>query len=154
MRAISKVFLGLLGCAVFYGLWWSGMNYTGYCHAQGRYLSEEELINLSVKNAILTFPPVIRTIGNDNNSFIRPIKFVAYSGVDDFFEKNINCCEITLRGDEGYKVSLYSRLTGSVYGLVHMRYLVEFKNNDSIDMHELHESYSAISNCGVVWEGI
>ena len=49
MKYVKRFFLAVTVLTVGGFVWWAGMNYTGYCHAEGRYLSDEEKIKSAVQ---------------------------------------------------------------------------------------------------------
>lgn len=156
MKYVKRVIGAVVFLVVSGFVWWAGMNYTGYCHAEGRYLSDEEKIDLAIKNILQTYPPVL----TDNAAGVihskRPDNPAHYADINEFKSANKNCCEITqaTNDGEGYRVSLYSRITGSISGLVHVKYLVRYKDETGNQVLRPYETSPAITNCGSIWSGI
>lgn len=61
------------------------LNYNGYCYDQGRYLTKQELMDSAVRYELKYLDPK----GGD----------VRYASVQDFYDRNENCCELEVRGD-------------------------------------------------------
>jgi hypothetical protein len=156
MKYVKRFFLAVTVLTVGGFVWWAGMNYTGYCHAEGRYLSDEERINLAITNILQTYPPVLTENAVGVIHAKRPDNPIYYADIAEFKSANNNCCNITQVGPEGKndRVSLYSRITGSISGLVHVKYLVRYKDEHGNYLSKTHETYPAITNCGAIWSGI
>lgn len=56
VRRALQVALGVLLLAV---AWWPGMNYFGFCHESGRFLTEREKIDAAIEDAISPYPPTL-----------------------------------------------------------------------------------------------
>lgn len=61
------------------------LNFTGFCYAEGRWLSDADLIRGAIEYTLRRAPPR----GSDD---------IKYSSVDDFLERNRDCCRV-LRHD-------------------------------------------------------
>lgn len=156
MKYVKRFFISATVLAVSGFVWWTGMNYAGYCHAEHRFLSDEEKINLTIKNILQTYPPVLTENAMGAIHSKRPENPVYYADMADFKSINVNCCTITQKTNdgEGYQVSFYSRITGNISGLVHVKYLVRYKDKQGDEVSKLLDAYPAITNCGTVWSGI
>lgn len=156
MKYVKRIFLAVAVVAVSGFVWWAGMNYTGYCHAEGRYLSDEERINLAITNILQTYPPVLteNAVGVIHSK--QPENSIIYADIADFKSINKNCCEILQKTNdgEGYKVSLFSKISGNISGLVYVKYLVRYRDEKGNELSKIHEVYPAITNCGAIWSGI
>ncbi|HSC74692.1 MAG TPA: hypothetical protein VLB90_00460 [Pseudomonadales bacterium] len=156
MKYIKQFFLAVTLLAVGGFVWWAGMNYTGYCHAEGRYLSDEEKIDLAIRDILQTYPPVLteNAVGVIHSK--RPENPVYYTDITEFKSSNNNCCNITQVGPEGKndRASLYSRITGRISGFVHVKYLVRYKDEQGTGLSKSIDTYPAITNCGAIWSGI
>jgi hypothetical protein len=131
-----------------------GLNYSGYCYEQGRYISNQEKIEIVAKHIIrphqipkhmpieewLALPISIRTVVN-------------YRSTDEFFETNKDCCEVTDfgKGDfgaKGEKLSVFDKLFGITSSYVRVHYQVRHLDEKGQLITAYAEPYFAISNCG------
>ena len=156
MKYVKRFFLAVTVLTVGGFVWWAGMNYTGYCHAEGRYLSDEERINLAITNILQTYPPVLTENAVGVIHAKRPDNPIYYADIAEFKLINRNCCNITMKTNdgEGYQVPMYSRIMGSISGLVHVKYIIRYKDKQGVELSKNHETYPAITNCGAIWSGI
>jgi hypothetical protein len=148
----------LIGIAV------SGLNYSGYCFKENRYLSNEEKINSAVLEVIATYPPVIdhEEVYRDEKMGIQKLKRVRkkpefpihYKNINEFFELNPDCCQVTSEARKGYVPSFEERILGAKCGFVRLVYIVRYRSNDDVEKSKKVTDYIAISNCGYPWPGM
>ncbi len=135
------------------------LNYSGYCHNEGRYLSDQEKIDLAVLHIVSSYPPVIDVYDKSSESDvfvgrISPENPIKYSCVEEFYDENKNCCEISETGKNGVETPLTYKLLGSLDKYVRVEYKVKYKDLSGNMIEVVDTSFVAISNCGHAWSGI
>jgi hypothetical protein len=159
---MKKVFWGggvALGVFVF---WWCGMNYTGYCHSQGRYLSNEEKIRSAVDFTLNRYPPTISRkikvnvdgVTKDTEERFAPKNPIKYSNIDEFIKLNPDCCTLSMRTREGGRPYFLDRITGYVSTYVLILFKVRYFNENNIENYSDSGMAVAIQNCGKSWSGL
>lgn len=145
------------------------INYSGYCFTEKRYLSEHEKITAAVTyiiNRMGAYPqPVIAfstvyyadVAQGDIRTRVRVKRWaespLIYSSVDELYRQNEGCCELVPQGTEGYRPSIWHRLSGKTSVLVRVKYSVRFVDFDENMRTGKINAYLPVSNCGVVWSG-
>lgn len=122
--------IGLL-LPILYTISVAGLNYSGLCLNEMRYLSDQEKISRLI------------------NSQIEP----SYTG--EFIKKNTNCCEaieqspITLisYGDQ-YSASFENRILGINKKIIHLKYRSQIETNNNHTQSVIQNQYYPITNCG------
>lgn len=139
-------------------VWWPGLNYLGYCRSESHFLSDEEAIDLAIANTLALYPPVIELHeaehGKKEVVFWEPQNVIPYQSIEEFKAVNKDCCNITMVATEGYTPPFTYRLAGSISRLVHIKYLVRYRDDSGRAVARALETYPAVSNCGRVWSGI
>lgn len=146
---MGKLKLSLLLAAILVGLAVpviSGLNYSGLCISEGRYLTEQELIDIGIREEFRSYPP--RTYPGLLPKVTKPIQYASF---DDFIARNPNCCSLTRTAREDFSPAFFHRILGHFAGFVRMEYRVE---EDVPDVPEMYVSHIAITNCGIPWNGI
>jgi hypothetical protein len=154
-RRIGCVAAACLLGAVLCLLAVAGLNHSGFCWRQGRYLSNDERILLAVQEVIRLYPPTIPRVvnGGAEIEFRRVESAIPYASVNDFLTSNPNCCDIRSTGLQGFPRGFWNSVAGRNAGYVHVRYLVRSRRDgDETRVH--HEMAVAISNCGRAWSGV
>jgi len=152
----------ILGTAVVlplgFCIWWSGMNYAGYCHKEGRFLSDEEKIHSAIRYVLAGYPPSIsnvEVIVNDafqrGPSWAKPKNTIKYKDVDEFQEINPNCCKLSMVIAEGVRSSFIDRIAGYFSTFVIVRYKVRYFDDNNVEKHNDGGQAVAIKNCGQAW---
>lgn len=77
-----------------------GLNYTGYCYEQGRYLTNQEKIDIVVIEILKNFPavpqqPLIAPNGSKIPQYFLPRDVTRAQSIEDFYAMHPNCCEVT-----------------------------------------------------------
>jgi hypothetical protein len=144
-------FLLILGVALV--VRWFGLNYAGYCHSEGRYLSEQEQIEIAIRDVLASYPPVIDLyeISDGQTNPIgrsKPANPMPYADAVDFQRNNERCCEATETGPELYTIPWSDRVSGDISTLIHLKYLVRYDDRYGNHFSEPVETHVAISNCG------
>ena len=122
------------------------LNYSGFCLAERRYLTAQELIDIGVRDEFRFYPP------HSYSGFVaevqNPIEYVSF---EDFISRNPNCCTLTRTGRKGSAPTLYHRLLGHFATFVRIGYRIE---EDVPAAPPTTVSYIAVTNCGIPWNGI
>ena len=161
MNKFAKSIGCLLAAGAAYGAWWMGMNYTGYCHAEGRYLSDQEKFDSAIQYVLDRYPPTIsKTVVVDVNGtkqtrehWYMPENIIRYNGIDDFKKNNQDCCKLSKTAGEGRRHSILDRLTGNASGFVIINYKVMYIEN-SFKNHAMDVTAVTVKNCGTSWSGL
>jgi hypothetical protein len=124
----------------------SGLNYSGFCISEGRYLTERELIEIGARDEFRFYPP-----HNYVASDVEVRQPIAYGSFEDFVSRNPNCCSLTRTGRKDSVPTLSHRILGHFATFVRVEYRVE---EGVPDVPETTVSYVAITNCGIPWNGI
>lgn len=145
VRRGLQVVLGVLLLAV---VWWPGMNYFGFCHATGRFLTDKEKIDIAIADAISSYPPPLASLGN-----YPPKDPIPYSSIEEFRRLNPNCCTLSNSARKAPDVSFLSRVQGTNSTYVLVDFVVRFRDERGNEVSEPAGTFSAISNCGHGWPG-
>lgn len=154
-RAVAAMCIMALG----YGFWWCSMNYAGYCHAQNRFLTDQEKIDAGIQYALNRYPPSIRStrieVVNGIKKQVTVLKVpehpVKYRDVAEFKTMNPNCCYLAkVVGEDGLRHPWIDRVSGYFADFAIMSYKIRY-------MEDGQEKYAAggmsvsIANCGRAW---
>jgi hypothetical protein len=158
MKYVKRFFMAVTFLAVGSFVWWAGMNYTGYCHAEGRYLSDEEKIDSAVQHVLAGYSTSVEfPVKIVNGSFQRGPKWdksrntIRYKDANEFFEENPDCCKFSMVIGEGYTASIIDRIFGYISTFVTIRYKVRYFDDDNIERYNDGGQAVAIKNCGQAW---
>lgn len=145
------------------------LNYFGFCYSQKRFLSDEDKLNIIVKNILASevksFEYYKRVISLDKNNERRlqlekeyPGEPVSYRDINEFFILNPQCCTVSdkyiIGGDEYsiVHITIWSRLIRAVSLVITIKYLERYRDSEGI-MHTKPSSHDwVIDNHGDVWE--
>lgn len=172
---MSNQVFGLILCGIGAVVGYRGyMNYQGHCWEERRYLTKQEKIHRAIEDVLRRYPPgVIPTVRLEENgrlvekiisiddfrnkvldgrSYTMPKTPVFYSSVDDFLQKNPNCCE--LRGDRNFfnksefgGPSFFDLVTGGVSSYIRIRYWVKYMEGGE-EKRIMNNYFADLSNCG------
>ncbi len=145
VRRGFQVALGVLLLAV---VWWPGMNYFGFCHASGRFLTDREKIDAAIEDAIAPYPPPLASLGN-----YPPTEPIPYASIAEFRRLNPDCCTLSKSARKAPDVSFLSRIKGTNSTYVLVNFLVRFRDEHGNPLSEPARTFSAITNCGHAWSG-
>ena len=121
----------------------AGLNYSGFCMAEGRWLSEEEKIRLvaDYHNNRQTLP-----IGAEN--FVQR----KYQNVDEFLKQNPDCCKVNPGGPYDLPPpSFLDRVTGFNSGdAVETEFIAFYYDaGNNLKSHQL-KYHNSLTNCGKI----
>lgn len=159
-RWVLLSFNVLIICVTCLTLYRATRNYSGYCSSTGLRLSDEEKIELAIKQVIRKTSPggelFIEVSGRAVSTGHRyNYDALPYKNVDEFMSVNKNCCRVVEDWPEiGASPGLYARITGEFSGFVRIDFLRQKVKGDGSVMREKNRNYVALTNCGRVWSGL
>ena len=174
-----KILTGLLALLLI-PVTLGGLNYSGMCIPEGRWLSDEEKIRVAA-SAVANNGPNFNLL-NDNMMNIKPEgwdKFRNYESeysdykdpkiwqhnedgsytrigtvdVDEFTKENPNCCKAVGRsnGHPMASPTFWTKIIGAYNDIVEVRYTAKFLDKqDNIVEFKDYTEYPIIKNCGYV----
>lgn len=168
MKRATKQRLYLMGCLMLFPAFLlSGINYSGYCLPEQRYLSEIELFKAAIGDGRSSF----------NGSYWKKIS----AGIGDkergrridaqaaeFLAANPECCEfieysngqlvLSTTGSKAFvggsyiKPSFWGRITGSKAYIVEIKYFGKKQNSTTFDKLGPRHLARTVGNCGKVYD--
>lgn len=151
MKRLSCKFLFLLLFIIPF-IVWGGLNTTGFCWAEKRWLSEDEKINNVIQH-IYAQPPTVFD-SSKGVLVINPNK--GYKTVEDFKKHNPNCCSVGAK-DFGDGIWAPQSILSEFFGLGRNADIVSATYVDTVSdsFDNLHKKQKNIwvgsSNCGILW---
>jgi hypothetical protein len=125
-----------------------GLNYSGFCIKEARFLSDEEKIEMAISEIILRSQGDLIVPKQADGTTV--LKAVRYKNVADFMAINKDCCEITTRASEGGTPPVLCKITGSFSSYAHIKYIRRHLDIDGkIIVHPVN-AYLHVSNCGEI----
>ncbi len=123
----------------------ASLNYSGFCIAEGRYLSDEEKIEKVINSNLIPYSEYIFDVNNLKKS--NPIE--RYKNVQEFLEKNPNCCfmDIKQAADAG-PPSFWSRIFNTYTNVIVANYHEWFIDKNSNPNPKPKQRLFFIDNCG------
>lgn len=151
-----------LTAALMCGAWFAtqlGMNYAGYCRAEGRFLSDAERIDRVVELELSVYPPVVPLEKTDASGkpYIdnqRPDKPIYYADAAEYFRLNPDCCSLVQLAPFGWWPYFVNRITGRIAVYVRTRYRVRYFDEHGVATETIVEPAAATTNCGHPWSGV
>jgi hypothetical protein len=148
---IASFFLLLFGLPIFYLCFLGGLNYSGFCIQEKRWLSDDEIITSAVTSRLIV-PEIWKTINLPNRVLTtEEEKYYRKQAFDKFTEKHPDCCvvdrhrKIRLYGDMSIRTPPFlSRIFGSNYGTVRVKDL----RKDTLKNPEYDGALIYFTNCG------
>jgi hypothetical protein len=112
------------------------LNFTGYCYAEARYLSDDELIKAVIANALRHVPDTA--------------EITHYSSIDDLLAKNPDCCAVH-RQDRGVFEGLLPGIWVRTFGWYIAAVEVAYRYRETPSMNYL-DSFTLVNACGRIGE--
>lgn len=169
-----RIFTGLITVFVAYAV----LNYSGFCWAEKRYLTDAEKIRLAAGAVIGSGRPNFNHINdymreqpggdsgreyeleykdyfdekiwrrNDDGSYTR----IGRVNVDEFLRQNPNCCKVVgITNKSIFPYSLWYRLWGDYRAAVEIKYTARFLDKQgNIVEFKNYKEYPVVKNCGYV----
>ena len=123
------------------------LSYSGFCLERFGYLSDSEFIDAAIDEVMKTRSHVFEEPGGGFMTFGIQ-RQLPYKDREEFRRLNPDCCRIVPRGPDS--VTLTHRLWGQAAKSVHVRYKVNYFNDNGILIKLEAVARRAISNCGRV----
>lgn len=147
-----KIIGYLTGLVVVIAIAYVSLNKFDICTSQWRAYSDDEKIDAAIRRVMATYPPTLESFrktgpGAGVVSYRRPERAIPYSDVAEFRRVNPNCCQLVSTGSEGWKPSLYQRLTGNISAIVRVIYLVRYTNSEESQVSVSHRTHIPLSTC-------
>ncbi len=121
------------------------LNYSGYCIAEGQWLSDEEKIRRVVQRMINRSQIPVATTS-------RGVQFydqVKYESIDAFFAANPNCCKVGSDLIGGYTPRGFMDRVHGIYGdRVEVTAKLTYIGSDGEETSKTQTLYAEITNCG------
>lgn len=153
-RVIPWLLILMLTSGLAYLGYLARLTDNGYCHAAGKYLTDEEKIRIALGDLLKKYPPsvILRKHHPDATvlGFLPPENPIYYRDVDEFVSLNPNCCKVrpTETYTEGATVTLAEKLTGTATSVIETNYLVRYRGEDNLE-HRIKTTVSLhVTNCG------
>jgi|GEM_PF-5777787 len=133
------------------------LNYSGMCIPEGRWLSDEEQLELALHD-FRGWPDFNYLREHLTDSEIDDLRNdyepVPYESTEDFKRENPRCCKVLgPDSDRPYwGVDSSARFFGSRANVIEMRYAARFRNkrDKNIVVFRDHVEYQVITNCGLI----
>lgn len=127
------------------------LNISGFCWKKLRWLTDEELIMAAVKSAMNqhTINPSERL--SNGKIHYEVIYGVPYESERQFLSYNPLCCEVVREVDEGFRPSVFKRISGGYCGAVKVTWKFRYFSPHGKSLSRPWRKYYFISNCGVAW---
>jgi hypothetical protein len=132
------------------------MNYSGFCFAKTRYLTDDEKILLAFNSTNRLTERRITVDGGKTHSVV---KTIPYGSFEEFRKENSNCCTILVDKVRGFPSSnFFDRIIGNGYNVdevISIKYKardVDEKGNHSY--REGLNSVRVVTNCGKVKDSL
>lgn len=165
----SLVSLFFIALVLSWPVFHFGRIYNGYCSAEERWLTEDELFAVAMRNVFHNYPPQrFRIPGVYSKKITKPIQ---YADFEDFVNRNPDCCSLSATGWKGMTVGFFRRIRGYSGGFVRVEYAADadgitpkdrkwiFSNSSTMTKEKFasynHKNLSFVpmTNCGKVWRG-
>jgi hypothetical protein len=124
-------------------IFFAGLNYSGFCFREMRYLTDEMKIRSVFKE-----DNEATTVVNEHGKTIR--RYIPYRSFEEFIKRNPNCCQINPGGPYELPPPYFlDRITGYYSGdIIVLNYKVRYQDEDGeIQIKEV-EYLNALMNCG------
>lgn len=150
--------------------YWS-LNLSGFCFSQLRYLSDEQKIRMAIERLTSVNPsPELRprtrgvVLSDKKYSHYRQV-LRTYDSVEDFMQKNPNCCALVPKQESFSEDFIYptfwDKITGAYNYGIRYRYTwsalitpIDENGNEGVPfVKEMKSTYGIeFGNCGCAWE--
>lgn len=128
-----------------------GLNLSGFCIPEGRWLSDEEKIRAAVDSLIIRQDVAINTPDKGTQIY----KVIPYENIDSFLDKNPVCCSVGIkRGDDFIPQTFYTRITGKHAENIRIEYVAQYLDETGVMHTKKSVTTPLISNCGKVRFGM
>jgi hypothetical protein len=125
------------------------LSYSGFCLPEGRFLTDQEIIDIGARDYFQRYPPP--NYAPKDGSYVEVVRPIAYGSFDDFMLRNPNCCLVTQTGRDDGAPSLFHRLIGRFAGFARIEYQLEDSVHGAAGKNLV---WVAVTNCGKPWNGV
>lgn len=135
-------------------------NYTGYCAAEGRRLTDQEKIRIVVEQILAGYPKPGESIDRVRiENGVRkwesipkhPAHPIPYRDINEFYSMNPDCCKVTKKfhdGDGWVVLPVLGRITGAYSDYVTVTYNLRYRDEQGNEQQKIIKTYPVITNCG------
>jgi hypothetical protein len=146
-RAGRVVLSGVMSIALAAIVLTSTLSYNGFCFSQGRFLSDQEYVNIAISR-IMSLP--CYQLMSPTFKCVPPIK---YMDVADFRARNPDCCKF-VRHNTDYAGSSVVTFSQQLFGYAAHSVLVNFKisyvDADGHTQNTIGPGLIVVGNCGSI----
>jgi hypothetical protein len=125
------------------------LNVAGFCWAEKRFLSDEEMFASAAKAAFEYYPPM-----HYRTAYAEVVSPIKYASVEDFDARNADCCKF-VDSSEAVMASTHNYWRGRVRAYVKVTYRVEIDPQSGGSSSGLPPGMDnvifTITNCGEAW---
>lgn len=141
---ILYIFL-LIGIPLTFLTVYFGLNYSGFCFAKMRYLTDEEKIKLAFNSLNSAEKLRIQIEGE-----MQDRKFIKYESFDEYIKENPDCCAVNPPGGvEALPDSFLTRILGLHSGDgIRIKFKVRYLDESGLQKSQEINSGIALQNCG------
>lgn len=109
------------------------LNFTGFCYSQGRYYSDEQLIDIAISDITRTHSPS------------NPEKNKRYESVGEFRQQNPECCIVY-----NYGHPFLDPIWVRIFGFYRVLVEVWYRANESSGIDNFYDSLTSFDACGQI----
>jgi hypothetical protein len=136
VRKLAYVFAALVACAMAIVEY---LNFTGFCYADKRYHSDQELIDFAISRGL-------NFVGELQGSEIYGSgERTVYESVAQFHQVNPNCCELHRRGHPDLEEGVWPRVFGWYIAVAEIWYRIK-----STGQNQFYHVTVFMNSCGAV----
>lgn len=150
MQKVNTNMKKLLGCSTFLGvsfalfLIYAGLNYSGFCFAKMRYLSDED----KFKKYFFEIVQRDTILINEGQNYKR----IKYESFEEFMESNPDCCAMVPSPGAYKTANFWPRITGFHSGEVTVMNYTIYYLDENGEQRSLESKMKVIQqNCGQRW---
>ncbi|MDN2701265.1 hypothetical protein O0881_04545 [Janthinobacterium sp. SUN100] len=159
----SVILIIIIGMLVHY-LHLGYRNFQGYCSETNALISDEKKIDLAIIELFKYYPKTNSELRRRFDRNASPLSTemagenypVPYKNISEFKDLNKNCCRVTQQPSdiEDARATLFDRAMGTKSSFVEIRYFILYIDSTGKRKMLQRETMYAITNCGIVWNGI
>ena len=128
------------------------LNFNGYCYAESKFISAQEMFDISIAATLAQSRTTIRHRAPERTTY-KTVELLRYPDRESFLKSNPNCCALVPfnKGDAAPYVSLSQRIFGYAAGLVKVDYSAAYLDDDRTEKKTPMVTYYVVTNCGRPW---
>lgn len=132
------------------------LNYAGFCLREGRFLTDEEKVQIAVAFVMADYPPVLaRTRTTEQGGvwrnvveYARPQAPIYYLDAGEFSRVNQDCCALAAEPGVTQAPLFWSRVLGRLSDFVRVSYRVRYLEPSGAEAGQDVVQWVAVTNCG------